>query len=128
MNLKMNTIYRRNIKLTGTKRHVLRRSTDYYQRLTLESWFTNLEQTYRLSKRQSLSTATVLLTTPENTRTYHNCITSVDGIMPSTDVIQLTLTLMTTAQTDVSTTCAVVIRVKVSCITSVDGIILWLLI
>ena len=30
---------------------------------------------------------------------------------------------------DVSTTCAVVIfRVKVSCITSVDGIILWLLI
>ena len=31
--------------------------------------------------------------------------------------------------TDVSTTCAVVIfRVKVSCITSVDGIILWLLI
>ena len=29
--------------------------------------------------------------------------------------------------TDVSTTCAVVIfRVKVSCITSVDGIILWL--
>ena len=31
--------------------------------------------------------------------------------------------------TDVSTTCAVVIfRVKVSCITSVDGLILWLLI
>ena len=31
--------------------------------------------------------------------------------------------------TDVSTTCAVVIfRVKVSCITSVDGIILWLLV
>ena len=31
--------------------------------------------------------------------------------------------------TDVSTTCAVVIfRVKVSCVTSVDGIILWLLI
>ena len=31
--------------------------------------------------------------------------------------------------TDVSTTCAVVIfRVKVSCITSVDGIIPWLLI
>ena len=31
--------------------------------------------------------------------------------------------------TDVSTTCAVVIfRVKVGCITSVDGIILWLLI
>ena len=31
--------------------------------------------------------------------------------------------------TDVSTTCAVLIfRVKVSCITSVDGIILWLLI
>ena len=31
--------------------------------------------------------------------------------------------------TDVSTTCVVVIfRVKVSCITSVDGIILWLLV
>ena len=31
--------------------------------------------------------------------------------------------------TDVLTTCAVVIfRVKVSCITSVDGIILWLLV
>ena len=31
--------------------------------------------------------------------------------------------------TDVSTTCAVVIfRVKASCVTSVDGIILWLLI
>ena len=42
-------------------------STDYHQRLTLESWFTNLEQT--------------------------------EHIIPSTDVIQLTLTLkMTTAQ------------------------------
>ena len=30
----LSTIYRRNIKLT-----------DYYQRLTLESWLTNLEQT-----------------------------------------------------------------------------------
>ena len=53
MNLKMNTIYRRNIKLTWTKRHVLRRSTDYYQRLTLERWFTNLEQT-PLNRSQQL--------------------------------------------------------------------------
>ena len=36
--------------------------------------------------------------------------------------------LLLLAVTDVSTTCAVVIfGVKVSCITSVDGIILWLL-
>ena len=36
-------------------------STDYYQHLTLESWFTNLEQTPL--KRQSLSTTTVLFRT-----------------------------------------------------------------
>ena len=42
------------------------------------------------------------------------------------NVVQIGLLLTVT---DVSTTCAVVIfRVKVSCITSVDGIILWLLI
>ena len=45
----LNTIYRRNIKSTGTLRH----STDYYQRLTLESWFTNLEQT-PLNRSQKL--------------------------------------------------------------------------
>ena len=41
-------IYRLNIKSTRTLRHVLRYvfyDTDYYQRLILESWFTNLEQT-----------------------------------------------------------------------------------
>ena len=43
------------------------------------------------------------------------------------NVVWIKLLLLTV--TDVSTTCAVVMfRVKVSCITSVDGIILWLLI
>ena len=43
--------------------------------------------------------------------------------------IVLTRTMVLLTVTDVSTTCAVVIfRVKVSCITSVDGIVLWLLI
>ena len=47
------------------------------------------------------------------------------GLNPG--VISKGLLLLTV--TDVSTTCAVVIfRVKVSCITSVDGIILWLLV
>ena len=46
----LSTIYRRNIKLTGTLRHVY---TDYYQRLTLESWFTTLEQT-PLNRSQQL--------------------------------------------------------------------------
>ena len=32
---------------------ILRYSTDYYQLLTLESWFTNLEQT-PLNRRQQL--------------------------------------------------------------------------
>ena len=42
-------------------------------------------------------------------------------------VLNRTVVLWTV--TDVSTTCAVVIfRVKVSCITSADGIILWVLI
>ena len=49
----LNTIYRRNIKSTGTLRHVLLYSTDYYQRLILESWFTNLEQT-PLNRSQQL--------------------------------------------------------------------------
>ena len=40
----LSTICRRNIKLTGTATYITY-STDYYQRLTLESWFTNLEQT-----------------------------------------------------------------------------------
>ena len=38
------TIYRRNIKSTGTG-ICITYSTDCYQRLTFESWFTNLEQT-----------------------------------------------------------------------------------
>ena len=37
----LNTIYRRNIKWTAT---CITYSTDYYQRVTLESWFINLEQ------------------------------------------------------------------------------------
>ena len=42
-------------------------------------------------------------------------------------IVQVNIVLNVTL-TDVSTTCAVVIfRVKVSCITSVDGIKLWLL-
>ena len=41
----LNTIYRRNIKLTGTLRHALRILQTYYQRLTLKSWFTDSEQT-----------------------------------------------------------------------------------
>ena len=42
----LNTSYRRNIKSTGTLRHILRNySTYYYQRITLEKWFTNLQQT-----------------------------------------------------------------------------------
>ena len=42
--------------------------------------------------------------------------------------IVLTRTMVLLTVTDVSTTCAVVVfRVKVSCITSVDGIVLWLL-
>ena len=40
----LNTIYRRNIKLTWTGTYITC-STDCYRRLTLESWFTNLEQT-----------------------------------------------------------------------------------
>ena len=48
----LNTIYRRNIKLTETATCITY-STDYYQRLTLESWFTNLEQT-PLNRSQQL--------------------------------------------------------------------------
>ena len=40
----LNSIYRRNIKLTGTLTCIMY-SIDYYQRPTLESWFPNLEQT-----------------------------------------------------------------------------------
>ena len=39
----LNIIYRQNIK-SPTWTHITY-STDYYQRLTLESWFTTLEQT-----------------------------------------------------------------------------------
>ena len=43
-------------------------------------------------------------------------------------IVRVNVVLNRTVVVDVSTTCAVVIfRVKVSCITSVDGIILWLL-
>ena len=42
----LSTIYRQNIELTGTLQH-------NYQRLTLESWFTNLEQT-PLNRSQQL--------------------------------------------------------------------------
>ena len=43
-------------------------------------------------------------------------------------IIRIRIGLLSLTVTDVSTTCAVVIfRVKVSCIMSVDGIILWLL-
>ena len=48
----LNTIYRRNIKSTGTARCITN-STDWYQRLTLESWFTNLKQT-SLNRSQQL--------------------------------------------------------------------------
>ena len=42
----LNIIYRRDIKSTGTLPHVLHTySTNCYQRLTLECWFTNLEKT-----------------------------------------------------------------------------------
>ena len=39
----LNTIYKLIKESTGTAECVIY-STDYYQRLTLESWFTNLEQ------------------------------------------------------------------------------------
>ena len=40
----LSTIYRRSIKTTETSATCIMYSTDYYQRLTLESWFTNLKQ------------------------------------------------------------------------------------
>ena len=46
-------INRRNIKSTGTSATCITYSTDCYQRLTLESWFTNLEQT-PLNRSQQL--------------------------------------------------------------------------
>ena len=52
----LNTIYRRNIKSAGTLRHAYTFSTSCYQRLTLESWFTNLEQT-PLNRCQQLPAA-----------------------------------------------------------------------
>ena len=42
-NVLLNTIYRWKIKLTAILWHVTH-STDYYHRLTWESWFANLEQ------------------------------------------------------------------------------------
>ena len=42
------------MKLTGTLRHALRiLHAHYYQRLTIDSWFTNLEQT-PLNRSQQL--------------------------------------------------------------------------
>ena len=53
------TDYERNFKSTGTLRHAcITQSTDYYQRLTLECWFTNLEQT-GATESQSTVTGTV---------------------------------------------------------------------
>ena len=40
----LNTIYRRNIKLTGTLRHVLRILQTTINDSALENWFTNLDQ------------------------------------------------------------------------------------
>ena len=62
----LNTMYRRNIKSAGTLRHAYMFSTSCYQRLTLESWFTNLET----NATQSLSTVTGTVQT----------IYSVDGL------------------------------------------------
>ena len=41
----LNTIYKLITESTGDSAECVIYSTDYYQRLTLESWFTNLEQT-----------------------------------------------------------------------------------
>ena len=41
----LNTIYRRNIKSSGTSATFITHPTDYYLRVTLESWFTNVEKT-----------------------------------------------------------------------------------
>ena len=49
-----NNFYRRNIKSTGTATCIMY-STDYYQWLTLESWFTNLEQTLLNRNQQFLA-------------------------------------------------------------------------
>ena len=74
----------------------------------------------------------------KKTQTYHcerfeprshlksrlSLIVPVNVLLNRTVAVELLLTV-----TGISTTCAVVIfRVKVSCITSLDGIILWLLI
>ena len=40
----LSTIYRRSIKSTETSATCIMYSTDYYPRLTLESWLTNLKQ------------------------------------------------------------------------------------
>ena len=50
----LNTIYRRNIKSTQDSATCIKYSTDYYQRLTLESWFTNFEQFTPLNRSQQL--------------------------------------------------------------------------
>ena len=47
----LSTIYRQNIKLTGTLTCIMY-FIDYYQRPTLESWFTNLEQTQMIRSQQ----------------------------------------------------------------------------
>ena len=49
----MNTIYRRNIKLTGGLRHLLRILQTTINEHTLKSWFNNLEQT-PLNRSQQL--------------------------------------------------------------------------
>ena len=49
----LSTIYRRNITIDWDSATCITYITDYYQRLTLESWFTNLEQT-PLNRSQQL--------------------------------------------------------------------------
>ena len=48
------TIYKRNIKSTHDSATCINYSTDYYQRLTLESWLTNFEQFTPLNRSQQL--------------------------------------------------------------------------
>ena len=50
----LNTVYKRNIKSTQDSATCINYSTDYYQRLTLETWFTNLEQFTPLNRSQQL--------------------------------------------------------------------------
>ena len=49
----LNTIYKRKHQIDWDSATCITYSTDYRQRLTLESWFTNLEQTL-LNRSQQL--------------------------------------------------------------------------